>query len=910
MAAENSPNATTQHREAGPVRREPAMSHSPNLVLLAVGWGPKLGGINAFNTDFAKALGETLGPNRVVCVALSADDGEIADAAASNVTLLPLGKNKEEFDDYYAEAVLGLLGKKSIPFDSSTVWIGHDVHTGPVALRLAEITSQGRSVVIQHMSYGDYIGVRDGKGEKGHEKQQTQEALYRKADVVFAVGPLLCERLSRTVHDQGKTAHMIVPGLAEITPNDAPHEDFRAIAMGRLGPGDDLIKQGRLALVAFASAIGKAHEEGWPENLKNGEMFLYGIDEAGGKEEEELRELAEEEAGRAIKLTPLKFTHDRARLFKDLASCDVALMLSWHEGFGLTGWEAIAAGVPLIASRNSGLYKLLQKDEDLADAALGLLEHLDVRGSSTSVTDKNYRPEDKSDVRSALLKLARDTKKARKNALRLRQMLIDKGFTWPGAAVKFLNNLATSKPAVPKPEWGEIPTTVRIGVSAGPQNSAQSMNSASVETMPEPPHLSEEEKERSRKLAAQLTQHFEFDELRTITDTFIERHKETNPDLELTRRNLASYLLSEENENRRYNNVAEFVVIAIDRKVCLTELLKFHDLFGYLLQTLIRRCHDTEDRGFTRLPFERPQSVELMVATRIVASHVPNFSTKDQEFKLGQRDKHWKNIGTYTPSSGIWDPEENCQEIAAMLLMEWFGYSIEELPSDRLDGLRGRLKFVDSLKPKDKPIHSLYVSNAGPSNLLNIHDIAARLHETLGNLLWIYQYEKKPWPDASKWLYTPESDVEGLIRGYEKSILTTLQQPETSSKELEGNMEQKGINVGNIGNGSVVSIVAGHQSNSAVGKGNIVLSVTQDKQLQSLLDKLKHDAGQSLAVDKPIYAEITQVSQQLSQEFSKPEGASKTVLQSSIDILGKFGDVADIAESINKVTTFLLTLIG
>ena len=40
----------------------------PNFLLLATAWGPKFGGINAFNTDFAKGLAAHLGADgRVFC---------------------------------------------------------------------------------------------------------------------------------------------------------------------------------------------------------------------------------------------------------------------------------------------------------------------------------------------------------------------------------------------------------------------------------------------------------------------------------------------------------------------------------------------------------------------------------------------------------------------------------------------------------------------------------------------------------------------------------------------------------------------------------------------------------------------------------------------------------------------------
>jgi glycosyltransferase involved in cell wall biosynthesis len=49
-----------------------------------------------------------------------------------------------------------------------------------------------------------------------------------------------------------------------------------------------------------------------------------------------------------VNLHALPYTDDRQQLYSELSRASVALMPSWHEGFGLVAWEAIAAGVPLI----------------------------------------------------------------------------------------------------------------------------------------------------------------------------------------------------------------------------------------------------------------------------------------------------------------------------------------------------------------------------------------------------------------------------------------------------------------------------------------------------------------------------------------------------------------------------------
>ena len=97
-------------------------------------------------------------------------------------------------------------------------------------------------------------------------------------------------------------------------------------------------------------------------------MLLRGIDfehtamQTASGAELEVKQFVEGVAQRAVDLKLLPFIQDRQALFDDLRSASVAMMPSWHEGFGLVSWEAIAAGVPLIISKKSGVYKFLEHE--------------------------------------------------------------------------------------------------------------------------------------------------------------------------------------------------------------------------------------------------------------------------------------------------------------------------------------------------------------------------------------------------------------------------------------------------------------------------------------------------------------------------------------------------------------------
>jgi len=143
------------------------------------------------------------------------------------------------------------------------------------------------------------------------------------------------------------------------------------------------------------------------------------------------------------------FTAQREPLFDQLGRANLALMLSWHEGFGLTGWEAIAAQVPLIVSRQSGLYRLVQ--ESVGDPGTACLKVLDIQGQEGDDDSTNFTVEDEAHVRDVILEMVRDMGRWQQNAASLKGFLADKLVcTWEHTAKQFCEALgvdANTSPA-------------------------------------------------------------------------------------------------------------------------------------------------------------------------------------------------------------------------------------------------------------------------------------------------------------------------------------------------------------------------------------------------------------------------------------------------------------------------------
>lgn len=408
------------------------------LISFATQWGSKYGGINSFNTDFLSALGVAyhLGI-QVVCVVTSATNEEIEQARNTYVTLVPLpySPTDKHLSATHAQTVLDELKRRDIGFDPArTVWLGHDRITGTAAIAAAQ-QAGGRSALVHHMSYDHYESYAENSAT-AKDKVEEQKALFRQADIAMAIGPVLRDALS-DILGAAKPAHMLVPGLADISFLEAP-KTFTAFLSGRLNDETARIKQGHLGVAAFAQAHRKACDDGMPDGLcRPPKLVLRGVDfetQAGSPSntittdaETELKRFAQGYAQSVINLQALPYTHDRQMLYDELSGSSVALMPSWHEGFGLVAWEAIAAGVPLIIGENSGVYRLLE--ELYPGSGTGCVYPVKIRGD---VDYPFFRDEDLQAVMSELVKIANKPGDARRKAGALRNIL--EKHTWPNCA--------------------------------------------------------------------------------------------------------------------------------------------------------------------------------------------------------------------------------------------------------------------------------------------------------------------------------------------------------------------------------------------------------------------------------------------------------------------------------------------
>lgn len=407
-----------------------------NIVLIATEWGNAEGGINSFNRAFAIGLAKVAPPEaRIFCAVPRPSRQALEDAKLAGVTLVAV-TDPRAGSQCGKEVVASLSGDHS----AEIVWVGHDVITGHAAAAAA-VEHGGRLALLHHMAYRDYKNARGGDGERTNQLHREQVALFSTPGaVLFGVGPLLkdnAERLGRA------EAHLLIPGFpdrfegSDRSPKRVDRLDV--IVAGRFDHETEPLKQCRLAVAALGKAISSKDA---PNALKNAGMVVIGLaEERVGNGELEV--LAEKYAGRRVRVTPSKFD-DSGSLIDEMAVANLAIVPSFHEGFGLVGWEAIGSEVPLIIGMNTGLYTLVSNT--LEGEGAGRLKGIELWGGDLEPTQLKSMSE-------AIIEIAGDLPRALRNAAELREMLsLEHGCSWADTAEDFLSAIGPMTPARSKVE--------------------------------------------------------------------------------------------------------------------------------------------------------------------------------------------------------------------------------------------------------------------------------------------------------------------------------------------------------------------------------------------------------------------------------------------------------------------------
>ncbi|AUW43952.1 glycosyltransferase family 4 protein [Rhizobium leguminosarum] len=402
------------------------------IVLIATEWGTREGGVNSFNYSFASGLANVCGDdNKIICAVTSIGRDDRNDASRHGIDLVEVSSDeKGRPSSNCAAEIQNWLHDNMLAVPSDIVVVGHDCITGFQAAETAERLG-GRLALIHHMSYQRYQNLAGGKGEKtGHNHQQQIDLFSRPDALLFGVGTFLTRNAEIL---SGSEAHCLVPGFPEgFTKNSSDVDDLNIVVAGRFDEEQEALKQVELAVEAVGLAVKTASRFIRP--LRSATMFVLGVDERRVSRAS-LEKLAKRKAGRNVTVIPMLFDSRPETIRKLLRSANLTIMPSFHEGFGLVGWEAIGSEVPLIIGKETGLFKFVE-------SVLGTtgIHAVEFNGGASRSRDVQL-------VSDAIIEIAKDLQLARKDARDLRKRLkSERGCTWKQTAHDFLHSVSASVP--------------------------------------------------------------------------------------------------------------------------------------------------------------------------------------------------------------------------------------------------------------------------------------------------------------------------------------------------------------------------------------------------------------------------------------------------------------------------------
>ena len=317
-------------------------SRKVKVTILASEWRSSNGGLSTINRELAIQLAKF--PEVEITLFLpkcSLEDKKVAlDHKVKIVEATPL-PGFEQLDwlcfppeDLQIDIVVGhgvKLGKQAqvIKKSKTCKWV-QVVHTDPEELGMFK-------------TYPSPIS-------KGEEKHKTEVELCEMADHVVGVGPKLSEAFRSYLCGCNKDGNVFdfTPGVFEefetvkqVSPSD--RQQRRVLVFGRGDVEDFKLKGFDIA--------GKAIAE-----LQDTCLVFVGA--ADGQHEEIANQLIACGVP-ASRLRVRRFVQDRESLKRLFQEVDLVVMPSRTEGFGLTGLEAMSAGLPVLISRNSGFGEAL-----------------------------------------------------------------------------------------------------------------------------------------------------------------------------------------------------------------------------------------------------------------------------------------------------------------------------------------------------------------------------------------------------------------------------------------------------------------------------------------------------------------------------------------------------------------------
>eukprot|EP00058_Branchiostoma_floridae_P016441 XP_002601929.1 hypothetical protein BRAFLDRAFT_86413 [Branchiostoma floridae] len=330
-----------------------------SVLLVSTEYGTSKGGVSTINRQVAHKL--SIAGAKVYATVLETTEQDERDAERDGVKLL---KPRLDPDSSAKPSLEWLTVYHSVHFPHIPSDVCCIVGNVDVTSRAARKIREERFPHAKLAMFG-HVAPEETEHYKSDEKALgvgRKEASIQddidKADVVFSVGPRIHRHYDRFLRQRHVTHHIFLPepskvfSDANVTFGDEGEVEKPkrvVLSIGRVR-NVEMLKGHDLA----AGSIDKAAQR--LDNQYKLRLRVRGIDENDFKDSKRI--LEEKLRSGRVKPTLLPYgTQEEIR--RDMEACHLVLMPSRAEPFGLVGLEAIAAGVPVLISEQSGLAELV-----------------------------------------------------------------------------------------------------------------------------------------------------------------------------------------------------------------------------------------------------------------------------------------------------------------------------------------------------------------------------------------------------------------------------------------------------------------------------------------------------------------------------------------------------------------------
>ena len=320
-----------------------AESSQVKVTVLASEWGSSKGGLSTINRELAIQLAKF--PNVEISFFLPhCSDQDKKEALGHNITIVEATRRPG-----YEELEWLSFPPEDLQID---VIVGHGVKLG----RQAQVIRESRKCKWVQVVHTDPEELGMFKSypnpiSKGEEKHNVEVELCEMANFVVGIGPKLSEAFRSYLRgcQKDQTVLEFTPGAFDeflSVAQVAEERKHRSIMVFGRGDAEDFELKG------FDIAAGAV------STLPDTQLVFVGAHD--GKHEEIAQRLSQCGAP-PNRLKVRSYVKNRESLKRLFCEVDLVLMPSRTEGFGLTGLEALSAGLPVLVSKNSGFGEALSK---------------------------------------------------------------------------------------------------------------------------------------------------------------------------------------------------------------------------------------------------------------------------------------------------------------------------------------------------------------------------------------------------------------------------------------------------------------------------------------------------------------------------------------------------------------------